>query len=135
MDKLFTKANSLSHRDFDWNEFMEQLFQSPPREPFTFTMSFLEEMEPKKLAGLLGQMLMHGARYKYGKEISQLQPVEIGILQQYYHSLGYEVVYEVEQKSQYNPDTGKDVPINIFHIDFRPYPMRYNVQNRPERLF
>lgn len=125
---------TIQYHDCDWNDFVEQLFQSPPREPFTFTMSFLEEMEPKKLAGLLGQMLLHGARYKYGKEIAHLQPQEIAVLQQYYHSLGYDVVYTVEEKSQYNPETGKDVPINVFHIDFRPYPIRYNVQNRPERL-
>jgi hypothetical protein len=111
---------SRNYEDFDWCEFTEQMFSQPARDPFTYNISFLEAIDGKKLSGLLGAMLIQGVRKKYNKEIAQLTSVEIDEIQKYYHSIGYQVSYRIEKKIQ--PDT--EVPINLFQIDFQPYPQQ-----------
>jgi HJR/Mrr/RecB family endonuclease len=118
------------YQDGDWNEFTEKLFSQPPQDPFSYTVSFLDQVDSKKVSELLGYMLIQGVRLRYSKEIAYLTPTEIEEVKNYYHSFGYDITYQVERKTQLETD----VPLNIFHIDFRPYPIRYNRHNQPEKF-
>jgi hypothetical protein len=130
----YCKETGESYMDFDWNEFVEKLFQQSPQDPFTYRMEFLEEMDAKKLSGLLGAMLIKGAKQLYSKEIAQLTPQEIETLQRYYRSIGFEVEYDVETKIQYVEGLKKTIPVNRFHIDFKPCSQLFNNYNKPEKL-
>src|SRR5438445_6691370 len=113
----FTGRNSETNQpymDFDWNDFVDRLFQSPPQDPFSFYMEWLEDMTEGKLSELLGTLLVKGAKVLYSKEIAQLAPEEIETLQRYYRSLGYEVEYTIETKNQFVPKMGKTMPVNYF---------------------
>lgn len=118
------------YQDGDWVEFTENLFSQPPQEPFSFAISFLDQVDPKQVTQLLGQMLIQGVRRRYHKEIAQLTPTEVEEVKNYYRSFGYDISYQIERKIQ--PHTS--VPINLFHIDFQPYPVRYNRHNQPEKF-
>jgi len=124
-----------SYMDFDWNDFVERLFKQSPRDPFTFRMEFLEEMDAQKLSELLGMMLIKGTKQLYNKEIAQLTPEEIEKIQKYYRSLGFEVDYQVKSKIQYVPDLKKTLPVNYFQIDFKPCSQLLNNYNKPEKIF
>jgi hypothetical protein len=133
-DGKTSKETGTHYMDFDWKEFVEKLFMQQPRDPFTFSMEFLDTISERKLSELLGYMLITGAKNKYNKEIAQLLPQEIDELQKYYHSIGYEVKYQINTKMQYVSELNKELPVNFFQIDFQPYPMIYNNYNRPEKL-
>ena len=123
-----------NYGDFDWNEFVESLFKTAPQDPFSFTMSFLDQIDELKLSTLLGNMLITGAKNKYGKEIAQLDQNEIDELQKYYHSIGYMVKYEIETTEKFVSELKKTVPVNLFKIDFLPYPVIYDRHNQPDKL-
>jgi hypothetical protein len=110
--------------DFDWGDFVERLFRQPPADPFTFYLSFLDEIDERKLANLLGQMLINGVKFKYHKEIARLSPNEIEEVKKYYHSFGYDITYQIEVVQG-------AVPINKFNIDFKPYPHLFDAYNKP----
>lgn len=126
--------NGMHYVDFDWHDFVEKIFSQPPHDPFTFSMSFLDEINEKKLVELMGIMLAKGVKMKYNKEIAQLLPNEIDELQKYYRSIGYEVKYQIETKNQYVANLNKTVPVNFFQIDFQPYPRRHDRYNQPEKI-
>jgi hypothetical protein len=123
-----------NYMDFDWDKFVDVLFQRPPEDPFTFYMEFLDDVAPQQLSQMLGLMLVSGSKKLYGKEIAQLAPEEIDQLQRYYRSIGFEVVYQVGQEMRYVEKLGKTVPVNLFQIDFKPCSQAYNTRNRPESL-
>jgi len=121
------------YMDFDWKDFVEKLFADPPKDPFTFTMEFLRTIDERTLSELLGYMLITGAKHKYNKDIAQLIPQEIDELQKYYYSIGYKAQYQINTKIQYVPSITKEVPVNMFQIDFEPYSQVFNNYNRPEK--
>ena len=125
-DGKICQDSMMHYKDFNWEDFVEQLFRQPPRDPFTYTISFLDSINEKKLTELLGNMLMKGVRQKYNKEISQLSPQEIDEIQRYYHSIGYEVKYNIERRNQLITELNIVVPVNFFNIDFIPYSQIHN---------
>jgi hypothetical protein len=120
-----------AYMDFDWNDFVTRLFTQPPQDPFSFYMEFLTEMTEAELSKMLGMMLVNGAKQKYNKEIAHLLPNEIGELQMYYRSIGFEVEYKVETQERYIAEKGKMMPVNMFQIDFKPCSQSLNKQNQP----
>jgi hypothetical protein len=122
----YNKETPEYYHDFDWNEFVEKLFQQPPHDPFTFRMEFLEVMDPQKLSKLLGNMLIKGAKQLHNKEISQLTPEEFTKIKKYYHSIGFGVEYVIKTQTQYVPKLKKTLPVNHFQIDFKPLPKNSN---------
>lgn len=138
MDSIYDgKINPDSQQhyaDFNWEDFVEKLFQQPPRDPFTYTMEFLEKIDAKTLTQLLGNLLVKGVKQKYNKEIANLEPQEINEIQKYFHSIGYEVKYQIERKQQLIPELHIVVPVNYFNIDFVPYSQLYNTHNVPFTL-
>lgn len=122
------------YMDFDWNVFVERLFQKPPLNPFDLRMEFLEEIDKKKLTELLANMLITGAKIKYEKQLAELDESEIDELQKYFRSLGFEVEYEIKTTTKYFSDKQKTLPVNYFNIDFKPCSQLLNNNNRPERI-
>ena len=120
------------YKDFDWGEFIDFLFSQPPQEPFTFTMSFLDTIDKNTLPQLLGQLLIRGTKIKYNKEICNLLPQEIAEMKNYFHSIGYDVSYNII--SEQRQIEGRLVPVNDFQISFFPYPRLYDTHNRPEHI-
>lgn len=139
MDRIYDGAVSSEtgthYMDFDWGEFVNNLFSQPPQDPFTFSMEFLDNIDERQLSELLGSMLITGAKNKYHKQIAELSPPEIEQLQRYYHSIGYEVKYQINTKLQFVPALNKQAPVNFFQIDFQPYPRIYNRYNQPDKIF
>jgi len=131
----YNKETNEHYADFDWNEFVERLFKQPPKDPFTFRMEFLSEIDEKKLSELLGMMLVNGVKQLYNKEIAQLTPEEIEKIQKYYRSIGFEVEYQIKTKLQYIPHMKKTLPVNFFQIDFKPCSQALNNYNKPEKIF
>ena len=132
-DGQISQEFGLHYQDFDWNEFVEKLFRQPPSDPFTFQMSFLEQLTEGQLAQHLGIMLVNGARDKYHKELAELLPAEIEVMQKYFHSVGYEIKYQVESKEQFVKEFNKVMPVNYFQINFVPYPRINDIHNQPEK--
>jgi hypothetical protein len=126
--------NGQNYMDFDWDKFVNILFQRPPEDPFTFHMEWLDQMSANQVSQMLGLMLVSGSQKLYGKQIAELAPHEIDQLQRYYRSLGFEVVYNVGQEMKYVEKLGKTVPVNLFQIDFKPCSQSYNTKNRPESM-
>jgi hypothetical protein len=122
------------YMDFDWIDFGEKLFAQPPQNPFAFTLSFLDEINERQLAQLLGTMLVNGVKQRYHKEIAQLTQQEIEEIQKYYHSIGYEVKYTIETQDRFVESLNKTVPVNLFSIDFVPYSRQYDKFNQPEKI-
>lgn len=122
----------LPYRDFDWGEFIDFLFSQPPQEPFTFTMSFLDTIDKNILPQLLGQLLVKGVKIMYHKEICNLLPHEITEMKKYFHSIGYDVSYDIISEQRLIDNIL--VPVNNFHITFPPYPRLYDTHNAPEHI-
>ena len=120
--------------DFDWNIFVDRLFSQSPKDPFTFRMEFLTEMDAKQLSMMLGNMLIAGVKKIYNKQIAQLLPEEIAHMQKYFQSIGFETEYVTKTKIQYIPNLQKTVPVNYFQIDFKPCSQLLNNYNRPEKI-
>ena len=112
------QESRLYHQDFDWNDFVEKLFQHPPRDPLTFRMSFLDQLEEGQLDQLLGIMLVNGARNKFHKELADLLADEIDVMQKYLRSIGYEFKYQVEECEQFVGEYNKVMPVNYHRIHF-----------------
>lgn len=129
--KPIDTGNGESYVNFDWNVFVEKLFDSPPQDPFKFRLEFLEQgMTPQKVSELLGIMLVRGCKILYDKEIAQLEPEEIETIQEYYQSIGFEVHYQVENSIKYVPKYKKTMPVNAFKIDFKPCSQLLDRNNR-----
>uniref|UniRef100_A0A6C0BJM5 Uncharacterized protein n=1 Tax=viral metagenome TaxID=1070528 RepID=A0A6C0BJM5_9ZZZZ len=111
-------------KDFDWTEFVSHLFAMPPQEPFTFT---IELSSPQ----LLGAMLIQGVREKYRKEAAQLTASEIAEVQQYYHSIGFHVIYQITPETHQSNIGGDPIMVNVYQIDFQPYSRLYDPHNHP----
>lgn len=121
--------------DFDWGDFVESLFHQPPKDPFTFRMEFLDQMDTRGIGELLGGvMLVKGAKYLYNKEIAQLNSDEINNLQKYYRSIGFEVEYDVKSKLQFVKELNKNVPVNYFEINFKPCSQLLNNYNKSQKI-
>lgn len=133
MEKVDNQSG-IDYMDFDWNDFLEKLFNKSPLDPFTFTLSFLDITNKQKISELLGHMLVTGAKQKYNKVIADLLPPEIDELQKYYHSIGFKVEYHVEIEQHYFAELNKTIPVNLFQIDFLPYSRLYDQYNRPEKI-
>lgn len=136
MDSHFnqTRINQIDSVECDWNEFLQKLFNQSPQDPFTFTLQFIDQLDPQKLPQFLGHMLITGAQILYDKEIAQLDPHEIDHLQKYYRSIGYEVEYQIKTDTQYLPQLNQKLPVNFFQIDFKPCSQKYNYYNKPTQF-
>ena len=122
------------YMDFDWKEFVEQLFNQSPKEPFTFHIEMLTEINEKQLSTLLGNMLITGVKKLYNKDIAQLLPDEIENMQKYFKSIGFEVEYLIKTQTQYISELQKTVPVNYFQIDFKNCSQLLNNHNKPEKI-
>ena len=71
-----------------WDDFIIQIFSQPPKPPFTYTVSLLDQTDTQQVNVLLGLFLMKGAQLRYYKEIAHLLPEEIDEVKQYYQALG-----------------------------------------------
>lgn len=111
---------TLDYKDFDWIQFVDELFKLPPCEPFSFSITFLDQLQPQQIPQLLGTMLLRGTYNKYGKEPNQLTPTEIDEIQKYFHSIGYKVEYEMIE--------------NHINITFSPYSQIHNTFNQPDKI-
>ena len=120
--------------DFDWDEFVDKLFSQSPKDPFTFRMEFLTEIDPKQLSTMLGSLLIKGAKQLYNKEIAQLEPTEIDNMQKYLRSIGFEAEYVTKTQIKYIPELKKTMPVNFFQIDFKPCSQLLNNYNKPDKL-
>lgn len=125
-----------SFMDFNFDEFVERVYQMPPQPAFSFHMEFLDTIDKEELRKLLAYFVMTGAKRKYNKELSALTPNEIDHLREYLMSIGFKVDFKVESKMQKldpkNPT--KETKVNYFLIDFIPANPGTNVNNKPGHL-
>lgn len=111
---------SIVETDFNFDEFVEKIYQEAPKPAFTYHMEFLEVISADELRKLLAYFVMTGAKRIYNKELSELLPNEIEHLREYLISIGYKVEFKVESRMQRidpkNPN--KETLVNYFLIDF-----------------
>lgn len=134
MEMKLDPTNGQYYVDFDWNQWVDRLFNLPPQDPFTFSLTFLSVVNRQQLIELLAQALMNGVKIKYNKELASLTESEIEEVQKYFHSFGYHILYKVNTSMEYVENLHKMAPVNRFQIDFQPYPQKFNKLNQPERL-
>jgi hypothetical protein len=91
--------------------------------PFSFFIDF-PGSDP---TGILGEMLISGARRKYGRQLSHLSDSEIGTLREYLLSIGWDADYHLvslyKEAVDYHPDGEpyvRQVKINNWQITFKP---------------
>ena len=134
LDTKYNANTAEFYVDFDWLEFIENLFKTPPKDPFTYRIEFLDCLDPKQVPEHLGNMFVRGAKQKYNKEIADLTPDELSVIHKYFHSIGKDFEYRVRMENKYVPALGKIVQVNGFMIDFKPCSILLDNYNKPEKI-
>jgi hypothetical protein len=116
------------YNDFNFDDFVEKLYNNPPQEPFSYTLEFLQEIPKDHLQNYLGHILMTGAKQLYNTELACLSIEQIDYIRKYLHSIGWDADYKVEQK------TLNGQKYNHFQIDFFACKRDLDIQNKPRHL-
>ena len=117
----YTRADE-GHTDFVFKDFVQNIYDTEPLDPFSFRLEFLNNIKETNLRQLLGYFIITGAKILYNKELAQLTSVEIGTLRRYLHSIGWDVSYEIETREEKlnETDPDKTTTVNYYKIDFFP---------------
>lgn len=106
-------------KDLSFKEMVENIYSAPPMDAFSINFEFLDEIKKEDLKKYLAHFVVEGAKIRYNKQLAELTPDEIQVLKDYLHSIGWDISFEVETKTQVLE--GKETPVNYFLIDFFPY--------------
>lgn len=101
--------------ELSFPDFVRSLFSSPPQDPYSFCMQFIDEMPREMLPQCLGHIIMVGAKNLYDKELAHLTPDEIFALRQYLWSIGWDVDMDEDLSVEPLENGG-----HHFRISFKP---------------
>jgi hypothetical protein len=113
-----SQPNLLTH-ELSFSDMVKNIYSAPPMDAFSVHFEFLDEIKKEEVKKYLAYFVMEGAKIKYNKQLAELVDTEIATLSEYLHSIGWDVSFQIETKTQ-NIE-GKDIPVNYFLIDFFPY--------------
>ena len=134
MESGYNENTNEHYVDFDWNQFSQALFKKPPQDPFTFRIEFLDELDLPQVSQLLGQTLLIGIKELYDKELSEITPMELDKMRQYFKSIGFNIESKLNQSIQYIPELKKTLPVNHYTYQFIPCQPILDIHNHPEKI-
>lgn len=92
----------LTESEMSFYDFLEKLVEDGkreggPKEPCHFQLEMLSQVGKGKLRGFMVFALIKIANEICGKKIAEVSWDDVGLIQRYFHSFGYEILYKPDQ--------------------------------------
>lgn len=129
-----------NYAELDWPQFVEKIFNEEPKDPFTYRIELVDGVDTEKTVRMLGYFVMTGCKQLYDCELANLGLQEIGVMQSYLRSIGWDVEYTVEEEqgTLVEPDDGSDLTQNAlvshYKISFKPCSLSLDSTNQPDKI-
>lgn len=83
-------SDDMEVMDFNFEEFVEKLFNNPPFEPNDMYIEF-DDINNEEKKQMIYHMLQRGANILFNKVASEMDPNEILLIKKYFYSIGIDV--------------------------------------------